>query len=227
MTFRRWFLIALAMLATGVAPPARGADTEADPVARMKKDIFYLSGEECNGRGVGSAGIDKAADYVAARFKEAGLKPGNGGSYFQPFALYGQSRLGTPNTLRLTGPADQAIEARYAAEFMPTGLSGTGSAGGDLVFVGYGISSEEKPKYDDYAGLDVAGKFVVVLRRTPRAEDKKEPFAPEETQLAALSTKLEQAVKHKAAGVIFVNDRTYGKDKDDLMDYRRGMLGGC
>lgn len=219
MTFRRVFRILAAAAVLAAAGPGRAADTTADPVtARMKKDIFFLAGEECNGRGVGTPGIDKAADYVAARFKEAGLRPGGrDGGFFQPFGV-GAPKLGTPTRLRLSGPEAQAIEARFGTEFLPTGLSAEGTVTADLVFAGYGIST---PAYDDYAGLDVRGKVVVVLRRTPRADNEKDPFAPGDKGLGALNTKVETAEKHGAAGVIFVNDRTYAKDKDELIDYRR------
>ena len=146
MTFRQSFLAAVVILTAAASGPVRAADPAAERViARMKKDIFYLAGEECNGRGVGTPGIDKAADYVAARFREAGLEPGGpGGSYFQPFDL-GAPRLGTPNSLRLEGPDAQAIEARFSAEFLPTGQSAAGSVNAGLVFAGYGISSPSFP----------------------------------------------------------------------------------
>src|SRR5437773_7229371 len=59
-----------------------------DSLARMKKDLYFLAGEECEGRGLKTEGINKAAAYIANEFKAAGLKPGGpAGSYFQPFAV--------------------------------------------------------------------------------------------------------------------------------------------
>ena len=56
----------------------------------IKKDLFFLAGEACEGRGLETAGIRKAGDYIADTFKQAGLKPaGKDGSYFQPFTVYG------------------------------------------------------------------------------------------------------------------------------------------
>src|SRR6516225_1729650 len=73
--------------------------------ARLKRDITYLASDELEGRGVTTRGINLAADYIAAEFKKAGLKPGGAdGSYFQPFTMAG-SVLVEPPTLQLRGPA--------------------------------------------------------------------------------------------------------------------------
>src|SRR5579871_5348930 len=82
-------LAALAIALLTVAPTAAQAPLP-DPAAleRMRKDVYYLAGPECEGRGVETKGIEKAADYIAASFKAAGLKPGGkDGSYFQPFTI--------------------------------------------------------------------------------------------------------------------------------------------
>src|SRR6516162_2438632 len=81
----------------------KSPDTEV--VERLKKDLYFLAGPECAGRASGGKEIEKAADYVAAAFKDAGLKPaGKDGSYFQPFPVYGRSTPAAPTTLKLTGP---------------------------------------------------------------------------------------------------------------------------
>ena len=82
----------LALAATRAA-----ADNETSE-ARMRKDVTYLASPECEGRGVDTEGINKAADYIADQFKKAGLKPGGPkGSYFQPFTIsVGVSKLKGP-----------------------------------------------------------------------------------------------------------------------------------
>jgi hypothetical protein len=210
-------LIAAVVLAAAVST-APAADPGTD---RIKKDLYYLAGEECEGRGLETEGITKAGEYIAAAFKEAGLKPGGkGGSYFQPFTVYGNPRLGTPNTLTLAGPEGRKLDLEYGDDFTPTGQSAAGKAEAGLVFAGYGITAVNLG-YDDYAGANAKGKWVVVLRRTPRADAKEKPFDPDpESPHAALSTKVENAARHGAAGVIFVNDASYGKDGDKLMPLR-------
>src|SRR5262245_52463100 len=174
--------------------PAVGSDpkpADATVVERLKKDLFYLAGPELAGRASGSKEIEKAADYVAAAFKDAGLKPaGKDGSYFQPFPVLGPSVLGTPVSVKLTGP-DQALALKFPAQFTPTGQSGSGKLSGGLVFAGYGITSTDKPAYDDYKGIDAKGKVVVILRRTPMYDaGNKNPFGFEGGTFSQLTAKV-------------------------------------
>src|SRR5438309_10427989 len=75
-------------------------------VARLRADVTFLASDACEGRGPGTAGIDKAADYVAAAFRAAGLKGAmRDGSYFQPFVIKGNPEIGEPNTLAASLPS--------------------------------------------------------------------------------------------------------------------------
>ena len=73
--------------------PVNGADKSNEKSAsfeRVKKDIFFLASDNCEGRGPLTKGLDLAADYISQQFKAAGLKPlGKDGSYFQPFSISG------------------------------------------------------------------------------------------------------------------------------------------
>src|SRR5437588_8924052 len=86
---------------------------------RMKRDITFLASDECEGRGPGTKGIDRAADYIADQFKKAGLKPaGPKGGYFQPFTIAaGQAKLKGKPALALRGPQGQRIELSPGAHF--------------------------------------------------------------------------------------------------------------
>jgi len=220
MAVWRWMVMALIVIAPENLPAAENAAVE----ARMRKDIFFLASDECEGRGVTTKGINLAADYVAAAFKQAGFKPaGPDGSYFQPFTITDSPKLGSPNILVLTGPQGQQIELKAGLQFEPLGFSKTAKlAGLPLVFAGYGVTAKQPP-YDDYQGLDVAGKVVVLLRKTPRPDSKETPFAgPDTSEYAALVTKMANAEQHQAVGVIFVNDAAtaQGPRGDVLMDFR-------
>ena len=197
-----------------LAAPAPAQKPFDDPVLdRMQKDIFFLASPECEGRGVGTKGIDKAADYIAAAFQKAGLKPAmKDGSFFQPFTVPMPPSLGKPTALTFRGP-DAKKEPALDSDFAVMGFSRTGQAKADLVFAGYGITAPAL-KYDDYDGLNVEGKIVVVLRRTPRYDEKGDKrfdtTVPdgETSPHAAFVTKIELAAKHKAAALIIVNDTT-------------------
>lgn len=208
----------LAVAAENAPAPKRNAESE----ARMRRDITFLASDACEGRGPGTKGIDKAADYIAAEFKKIGLKPaGDDGSYFQPFTL-NANVLDEPGKLTLTGPRGQAIVLKQGVQFWPMGL---GAAGGDtapLVFAGYGISSE-KAHYDDYAGIDAAGKIVVVLRGAPASADRNR--AVELMKAAPFAFKIKNAQEHDAAAILFVNDADTARDGDDLLDFNYTAFG--
>lgn len=213
----RWFsaiVLTLAFVLPGLADD--GA------VERMRKDLYFLAGPDCEGRGVKTEGIHKAAEYIVEQFQAAGVKPGGkDGSYFQPFKIRGGPQLGTPNSLVLSGPDGKKLELKYGDDFSPVGLSASAKAKADLVFVGYGITAKQ-PDYDDYADINVKGKWVVVLRQAPQATSDKPPYDINRgSPHPALSKKLENAVKNGAAGLIFVNHFSDGKD-DDLMSFDYG-----
>lgn len=217
----RLLAFSLAICAIGTIRAAEPATTE-EMVARMKKDIYYLAGPECNGRGVGSAGIDKAAEYIAASFKASGLKgAGKDGSFFQPFTISGPTIVGSAS-VDFHGPNGQKLSLKPNKQFRALGLTGSGEAASGIVFAGYGITLDGEPrKYDDYAGLDVTGKVVVMFRRTPRADSKDDPFDKKENPAyASLAEKVKLAASKGAAAVAFINDSTYAKDGDALQDFR-------
>lgn len=221
-------ILALVALATP-APAQKPFD---DPVLeRMRKDIFFLASADCEGRGVDTKGIDKAADRIVDVFKEAGLKPAmKDGSYFQPFKITMSAKLGKPNSFVLSGPGGAKKEPELGKTFSPMGFSPTSKAAGELVFAGYGVTAPGL-KYDDYAGLNVEGKFVVVLRRIPRyteTGDKRfDTTVPtsDESLHAAFATKIELAQKNKAAGLIVVNDTSAAGRLDPIAQYGQHATG--
>lgn len=144
---------------------------------RIWSHIFTLASEEFEGRGSGSAGNEAAAHYIAERFAEYGLKPigtsryhdlqapMDGSGYFQPFRVYIGAEAGTANRLEVVADGKR-FTLRPREDFMPESNATTGSAKGDLVFVGYGIQSS-LAGHEDYNGVDVKGKVVLALEGTP------------------------------------------------------------
>src|SRR5437660_459394 len=128
-SWHRWFgssllLGGVALLLGLPAGAAEKAATKAElSEARLKKDIFYLASDECEGRGPTTKGINLAAQYIAEQFKEAGLAPGGkDGSWFQPFTIPGATLRGTAK-LVLHGPLGQEIVLAQGEHFQPLGLS--------------------------------------------------------------------------------------------------------
>ncbi len=222
MIVRHWWLRcpALALIGLLVLVGARSQAADEAAETRMRKDITFLASDECEGRGPATKGIDLAANYIAAEFKKAGLKPaGADGSYFQLFTIPGAT-LAKPNRFRLRGPQGQELELKLGEHFQVLGLSRSGKVNAPVVFAGYGATTAKDVGYDDYQDLDVAGKVVVVLRDTPRADNKFSSFdGARRRRHASFTEKLLNAEKHKAAAVIFVNDRDTARSDDELVNF--------
>lgn len=186
---------------------------------RIKSDVSFLAGPACEGRGLKTDGIEKAAAHVEAGFKAAGLKPaGKNGSFFQPFSIKETFLEAGPHSLVLIKAKDEHVGV-INKDYCVCGVSGKGTVGGGVAFVGYGISSPGK--YDDYEGIDVKNKVVIILRQTPRVKSKAEKVFNEAdtSKFGNLNAKLTEAKKRGAAAVIFVSDLDMSGKEDPLMGY--------
>ncbi|HBE68532.1 MAG TPA: aminopeptidase, partial [Planctomycetaceae bacterium] len=150
-------------LLTTIASATENADAA---TKRIGNDIEYLASDELEGRGPGTKGLQVAAEFIRDTFKEAGLKGGaEDGSYMQPF----QIGLGTKPVMKKTwlilrGPDGQEMKLEAGEDYQPLATGGNGNAESEIIFIGYGISAADK-KYDDYEGIDVDGKVVLMIRR--------------------------------------------------------------
>lgn len=179
---------------------------------RLLTDISYLASDELEGRGITTQGINKAADYIAAEFAKAGLKTDlYDGTPFQKFKMPQPARLGPAdkNTLTLIAPAAKNWEPKaqeVAKVFNTLTAGGSGKFDGEVVFAGYGISAPELG-YDDYEGLDVKGKIVVVIRKEPQQTDPNSKFNGVNPSPHSLFTKkIEVAEQKGAAALVIIND---------------------
>ncbi|HEY8923060.1 MAG TPA: PA domain-containing protein, partial [Polyangia bacterium] len=136
----------------------RFAETGAD---RIMADVRWLADPEREGRGVGTPGLESSGTYIEAAVQRAGLKGAAGnGSYRQMFDVPVEIQVAPATRVAIGG------ETLGSDAFLPAPYSGQGAAQGALVLAGYGIVDKES-KIDDYAGLDVKGKIVVVRRFAP------------------------------------------------------------
>jgi hypothetical protein len=135
---------------------------------RVHATVQFLADDLLEGRGTGKRGHEIAAAYVASRFLALGLKPaGENGTWFQRVPFRRATIDGTPTfSLTLNGKTEALVAGKDMA-VRPSLTEASRELTGGLVFVGQGIR-DPKLKIDDYAGLDVAGKFVVVLGGTPK-----------------------------------------------------------
>lgn len=192
------------------------ARDNASSEARILGDLKYITSNECEGRGILTDGIHKAADHIAGEFKKAGLKPGGvDGTYFQPFEVRRNApHLGEGNLLKLKGPDGQTLELALGKDYNVVAFGGSGTVSAPVVFAGYGVATE---LYNDFTDIDVEGKVVVILRRVPADPVMAEPRLKDRERLSALRTKAEAAKEKKAAAILFVNDNVEAAQSNDRL----------
>jgi Peptidase family M28/PDZ domain/PA domain len=180
-------------------------------------DVKFLASPELQGRATGSPELEKAAAFIAGKFRSFGLKPADGKDFEQAFPVTLGAHDGLGTRFRYRWP-ERTATLNPVTDFTPIGFSSSGKFAGQVVFVGYGITDKEK-HYDDYEGIDVKDKFVLILRHEPN-EDPRNPHGP--SSHAAFSEKAVNAKMHGAKGVILINDiyaheGKEGPGKDDLI----------
>lgn len=183
-------------------------EDNSSPSARLLQDVKQLASDEWEGRGVGTAGLNKAAEYIADSFRKSGLDVSiAGGDPYQEFEISDGARLGQVNRLSFTGPQGEMLTLEMGKDFEVCSFGGSGSLAGELVFAGYGIEADDV-NYNDFSGIDVKDKIVMIMRRNPKQADPQGPFAVGHgiSRHAGLTTKLSRAFTRGAKGIVFVND---------------------
>jgi hypothetical protein len=209
-------ILALTLAAASLPSTVGTADSQ-----RYLNDIKTLTTPSMEGRGDGTKGLTRAARLIAKRFASLGLKPAGTHSYLQSFSVITGARLKSNNHFTVHH-ADSKTDLKINQDFVPFSFSASGSADAPVVFAGYGASADEF-QYDDYAGLDVKDKIVVVLRYEPAG------FAAKSgnqglTQHSQLITKAINARNHGAKAIVLINGKL-GEGEEDLLT-RFGSVSG-
>ncbi|MGD0964307.1 MAG: M28 family peptidase [Candidatus Acidiferrales bacterium] len=212
-------MLSLAMAATAAQQPPPEIPP-ADP-ARYLQDIQALTVPAMEGRGDGTKGLTLAANLLEQRYKSLGLAPAGSKGYFQPFSLITGAKLAGNNRIaEQLGTGEKDLQLNK--DFVPFSFSSSGKVSAPVVFAGYGASADEFG-YDDYGGIDVKGKIVVLLRYEPAGFAAKSGHQGP-TRHAALITKAINARNHGARAVVIVNGKL-GRGEDDLLA-RFGSVSG-
>ncbi|MFA3781537.1 M28 family peptidase [Melioribacteraceae bacterium 4301-Me] len=177
----------------------------------IKAHIFYIASDEFKGRFTGSKEIKIVGNYIKKQFESYGLKPLFNNSYFQEFPFIEKLTLTKNNTFSITGYKSLKLHENY----ITAPFSGKAELTAELVFAGYGISAP-KLNYDDYDGIDVKGKVVIVMRYNPEHDSSTSQF----DSYSSFRKKAANAKDKGAAGIIFVNGFFPKDDKDELMQLR-------
>jgi Zn-dependent M28 family amino/carboxypeptidase len=192
-------LLALPPLA--YANPAEDAQSAADIHAHMA----FLASDLLRGREAGTADFDIAAAYVASQMEQLGLKPmgGDGKSYQQPVPLLSY-RAADQGTLVLKDAQGKEEPLKFGEDYLVRGspLGAEVKRSAPLVFAGFGVVAPEHGR-DDYAGLDVTGKIVVLLEGAPKNYQTEE-----RAYYGNGRTKAAAALAHGAIGTLLVDTLT-------------------
>ncbi|RSK24217.1 M28 family metallopeptidase [Hymenobacter metallilatus] len=194
--------------AATTTPPVAPDTPTAISAATISKYLQAVSSDEMLGRKPFTEGETRSTQYLADEFRRLGLQPGPNGTYFQPVPLV--EITGTPAPALLIKGKGQPLSLEYKTDFVtftqreqPTvSVQNT-----PLVFAGYGVVAPEYG-WDDYAGLDVKGKTVVVLVNDPgnAGQDSTLFKGRAMTYYGRWTYKYEEAARHGAAAVLIVHD---------------------
>jgi len=182
----------------------------------LRRHVEYLASDKLAGRETGTPSIGTAEEYVAAAFAATGLQPLPGrDTYFIDFTLY-RSGFDIASTSMSLSAAGESGDGIAGHDFRPFDFSDEGALEAPVVFAGYGITAPDRG-YDDYAGLDVTGKLVLVFRHTPGESDPDRSFDDAGSDRhATFKGKADNAREHGAAGMLLVTDPLNHPPGDDL-----------
>ncbi len=181
---------------------------------KIRATVKYLSDDSFEGRGTGQKGGDKAADWIAAQFKSYGLLPaGDSGTYFQNVGFYGITTNPQQSQLQFVPQSGEPITLKFADDYVTTDLTHSEKSEIDapLVYVGYGIHAPEY-NWDDYKGVDLKGKVLLMLVNEPPSDDPKFFKGRALTYYGRWTYKYEEAARRGAVGAILIH-------KTDMASY--------
>jgi Zn-dependent M28 family amino/carboxypeptidase len=209
LIYRRLLLLASAALAAACGSQKSVVPFEAlaaIDTATIAQHTRVLAADSLLGRAPGTLGEERTVTYLEREFRALGLAPGNtDGSYIQKVPLVGITVRGTPTLTFAKGATRRALRWRddYVAwtKHVVPGVQ----INSELVFVGYGTEAPEFG-WDDYKGVDVAGKTIVMLVNDPPLADTSKFGGARMTYYGRWTYKYDQGMKHKAAGVLLVHE---------------------
>jgi aminopeptidase YwaD len=165
-------------------------------IRELQDHIQYLSSDSLKGRLTGSTGDSLAAEYIRNKFLSYGLIPLTGDGW-QRFKVTKKVVAGKANSLSING-----INYKINKDFMPPAFSSNAELKAEVVFAGYGFNiNGDSLKWNDYNGIDVKGKWVLILRGDPETDNSKSKFI----QFSADRDKVMLAKDMGAAGVLMVS----------------------
>ncbi|HUQ92652.1 MAG TPA: M28 family peptidase [Bryobacteraceae bacterium] len=200
------------LLAAALAYRAEAQDISG---SRIRAHVRFLASDLLEGRGVGVRGGELATEYLATQLALLGVKPaGDGGGYYQRVPLIGVEPM--PSATLSVTVKGQRLDLRWLEDFagVTQRQAETAAINADVVFVGHGITAPEYD-WDDYNGVDVKGKVVVLFTNEPPSEDAKFFTGKALTYYGRWTYKYEEAARRGAISCLIVHTgatASYGWD---------------
>jgi len=173
----------------------------------IRKDLQALANDDMQGRQPGTPGGERAARYLAGRFQEIGLAPAGDDGFLQPVPMIG-IRPTQPPALQFGSPGGRPGRAlQYRKEFVTWAAADHSHLVVDqpeVIFAGYGIVAPEE-KWDDYAGIDVRDRLVLLLVNEPPLDEPEAFGGPALTYYGRWTYKLEEAARRGAIGALLIH----------------------
>ncbi len=189
-------------LPSDVDAALQGIDPE-----RIRAHVKFLADDLLEGRGTGTRGGDIAANYIAAQFALLGLKPaGDNGTYLQRVQFTGVLTQPESSFVLRPSAGGAAIELKLGDDYVTSNQTQTDSVDIDapIVFVGYGVEAPEY-RWNDYRGIDVKGKVVLVIVNEPPSTDPKFFKGEALTYYGRWTYKFEEAARKGAVGALIIH----------------------
>jgi Zn-dependent M28 family amino/carboxypeptidase len=206
LVFAATAALALPAASQTIPPAAQQAADSINP-EHMRAHVRFLSSDLLEGRGPGTRGDQLAAEYIATQFALNGLQPaGDNGTYFQKVPLYAVHTLDDKTTFSLIPKNGAPIQLAYNTDIVAKDQTGQATADIDapVVFAGYGIHAPEY-NWDDYKGVDVKGKVVIVIVNEPPSTDEKFFKGRAMTYYGRWTYKYEEASRRGAIAVLIIH----------------------
>jgi Zn-dependent M28 family amino/carboxypeptidase len=191
---------------TGLPSAAQAAASTID-AEKIRAHVRFLSLDLLEGRGPGKRGAELAAEYIATQFALDGVQPaGDNGTYFQRVPLMAVHTVEDKTKFSFVPASGQPVDLAYGSQIVSKDQTGQETAEIDapIVFVGYGIHAPEY-RWDDYAGVDVKGKVVVLIVNEPPSDDVKFFKGKALTYYGRWTYKYEEAARRGAVGVLIIH----------------------
>ncbi len=195
------------LISAGACKPSTNSEITTED---LRKSLTYLASGALEGRLPGTEGDKKAADYIAQNLESYGVEPAGEDGYFQYFEVVTSVEAPAGENMLTVGEET----AELGKDFTPFSYSTNATVKAELAFAGYGFDIDlDSLQWNDYANIDVKGKWVLVLRNDPEIRNPNSLYIP----FSGEKSKVVTAKEKGAAGILFVSGAKVDR-KDNLLE---------